>query len=263
MSIRAMSQVWHHAEVEGAELLVLLALADFAGDDGWCWPSMTTIAKKSRMTERGARGIVRRLETKGLLICKLSTGGKGRSSRYQVITNPEQASAFKDPNPVRQTGKEVPGKTSNPERERTKPGTGVPPNHLTVKKGGGRSARAADDAHSSPGGPREPDLLDRVVEAAQIDIQRDRNPQRWFGSEPRDTIGQWQRLGLSDTEIIETVSEVIAGKHDGSPTKLSYFNLAMQRRAGRKTRPALVPIVGGKNTATPVPAMDFDKILGG
>lgn len=84
-----------------------------------------------------------------------------------------------------------------------------------------------------------------MIEAARIDIQHDRSPQRWFGSEPRHTIAQWQGLGLSDDEIVETVAEVIASKHDGPPAKLSYFNPAMQRRAGLKQRPDLTPINGG------------------
>jgi DNA-binding transcriptional regulator YhcF (GntR family) len=114
------------------------------------------------------------------------------------------------------------------------------------EEGGGGSAGARDDIPFSPDEPNDPDLLDRVIEAAQIDIQRDRSPQRWFGSEPRHTIEQWQGLGLSDDEIIETVSEVMASKLDGPPAKLSYFNTAMQRRAGRKARPDLMPIDGGK-----------------
>ena len=38
-----------------AELLVLLALADHARDDGVCWPSIRTIAAKARVEERSRR----------------------------------------------------------------------------------------------------------------------------------------------------------------------------------------------------------------
>jgi uncharacterized protein YdaU (DUF1376 family) len=117
---------------------------------------------------------------------------------------------------------------------------------LSKEEGGGGSAGARDDPDLPPDEPNDPALLDRVIEAAQIDIQRDRSPQRWFGSEPRHTIEQWQGLGLTDAEIIETVSEVMVTKHDGPPAKLSYFNPAMQRRAGQKARPDLMPIDGGK-----------------
>ncbi len=247
MSIRIMSQIWDRAKAEGNALLVLLALADFADDTGWCWPSMASIARKARVSERGARGIIRRLEAAGLLISEPS---KGRtSSRYRVIVNPEAVAGSNPSNPEAVAGSNpsnpeaaaglnpeaVAGSNSpNPEDSDTQPGSPLPPNRQEPPiVGGGGSAR-------------EPDLLDRVIEAAQIDIQRDRSPQRWFGSEPRHTIEQWQGLDLTDDEIIETVSEVMASKTDGPPSTLAYFNPAMQRRAGLKLRPDLKPIDGGK-----------------
>ena len=121
MSILKMAEVWASAEVEGSELLVLLALADFANDDGSCWPSVATVAKKSRLTERGTRGIIRRLEKQGLVSTVISTGGAGHSSKYRVIANPEPASGLG---------------INNPERGCNKPGTVVPPNlkRTTTKK---------------------------------------------------------------------------------------------------------------------------------
>ena len=68
MSIRLMSQVWEDARIQSqAELLVLLALADHARDDGLCWPSIRTIAAKARIEERSAQRILRRLIEKGLV----------------------------------------------------------------------------------------------------------------------------------------------------------------------------------------------------
>jgi hypothetical protein len=61
MSIRLMSQVWEDARIQSqAELLVLLALADHARDDGLCWLSIRTIATKARIEERSAQRILRR-----------------------------------------------------------------------------------------------------------------------------------------------------------------------------------------------------------
>jgi len=90
-----------------------------------------------------------------------------------------------------------------------------------------------------------PQLIDRVLEAAQIDNKKARSPQRWFGSEPRNSIEQWQNLDLTDEEIVETVLEVMAKKSDGPPGTLSYFSPAMQDRAGLKLRPALAPTTKG------------------
>lgn len=47
-----MTQVWKEQNTSGSERLVLLALADIANDDGVCWPSMTTLARKCNLSRR-------------------------------------------------------------------------------------------------------------------------------------------------------------------------------------------------------------------
>ena len=93
MSVKHMALVWEHADADGSEMLVLLALADFADADGWCWPAMGTLAKRARIKERAARMAVRRLEGKGLILCQLSRGGKGRGNRYRITVNPAEYAA--------------------------------------------------------------------------------------------------------------------------------------------------------------------------
>src|SRR3990167_8256188 len=67
MSIRIMTQVWEHSKQKGTFLLVLLALADSANDEGYCWPSIKTLSRKSRMLERNLRVILSKLEGDGEL----------------------------------------------------------------------------------------------------------------------------------------------------------------------------------------------------
>jgi hypothetical protein len=63
MSITVMSAVWHRSGQEGKNLLVLLALADNANEDtGYAWPSVATLARKSRMSERSVQRALRDLE---------------------------------------------------------------------------------------------------------------------------------------------------------------------------------------------------------
>lgn len=116
MSIRVMSWVWDHGPTDRDELLVMLALADYADDEGACYPSMAGIAEKARLTERGARGIVRRLEASGWLAVKVG-GGRGGKSNYRIIK--------KAANPEPETRNEKPG-MANPEWADTKPGTARP-----------------------------------------------------------------------------------------------------------------------------------------
>ena len=81
-----MSQVWESGPEDRGELLVMLALADFADDRGRCWPSIATIAKRARMTARSAQRILRKLESEGAV--KISTG-TGRAGCNEYVLTPD------------------------------------------------------------------------------------------------------------------------------------------------------------------------------
>lgn len=78
-----MTLVWECSQHKGSELLVLLALADFADDEGVCWPSIPTLSKKSRLGQRQTYYIISDLLASGELMM-ISTGGGRRSNKYQV-----------------------------------------------------------------------------------------------------------------------------------------------------------------------------------
>ena len=61
-----MSAVWD-ANIPPSEKLVLLALADCANDEGHCWPSAATLARKSGQGERTVRRAIQSLVAKGHL----------------------------------------------------------------------------------------------------------------------------------------------------------------------------------------------------
>lgn len=131
-----MAAVWGMDGLSRDELLVMLALADFADDAGMCWPAMAAIAGKARMTERGARGIVRRLEIRGVLTIE-EARGRTYSNRYRLVVKPERD----DIKPEAETRNDVPVIPVKPERENIKPerddtktGTRVPPNHQEPSK---------------------------------------------------------------------------------------------------------------------------------
>jgi hypothetical protein len=136
VSVSAISWVFKNGPADTSERMVLLAIADYLPDGGEWSPSMAGIAEKAGMTERGARGIIRRLEEGGWLTVKVG-GGRGGKSTYRLNTdrNPEQQTRNDKPgiaNPEPQTRNVV---TLNPERDDTKPGTMVPPNRQgTVKE---------------------------------------------------------------------------------------------------------------------------------
>jgi len=77
MSVRVMTSVWE-IELPDSEKIVLLALADCANDEGYCWPSMATLTKKCSKSERTIQGAVKSLIANGHLTQKI-TPGKGAS----------------------------------------------------------------------------------------------------------------------------------------------------------------------------------------
>jgi hypothetical protein len=78
-----MTAVWDSTPYEGGELLVLLALADWADDQGRCWPSVPSIAQKARMKERQVYNILRKLRADEIIHCEPG-GGRGRSNTYLI-----------------------------------------------------------------------------------------------------------------------------------------------------------------------------------
>lgn len=86
MSIRIMSAVWDRFPGGGSELLALLALADWSDDEGRCWPSMTAISEKTRLSRSQAQRVVHGLIDAGFLnVIGNEAGGKpGSTRRYQI-----------------------------------------------------------------------------------------------------------------------------------------------------------------------------------
>src|SRR5262245_770832 len=59
MAVKWIHQVWESdLKWSGSKLLVMLALADYAKDDEYFWPSVGTVAKKCRLSERQAQRII-------------------------------------------------------------------------------------------------------------------------------------------------------------------------------------------------------------
>lgn len=84
MSIKVMSKVWDSSQQKGSALLMLLALADFANEDGYCWPSIGTLAHKSRMSERETQRIIKKLE-QDCEIYVQRNAGRTKSSKYLIL----------------------------------------------------------------------------------------------------------------------------------------------------------------------------------
>lgn len=77
MSIRVQARVWKLSRSKGGDLLVLLAIADFADDSGIAYPSVATLGQKARLTDRNVQRAIRRLISVGELVIEERQGPRG------------------------------------------------------------------------------------------------------------------------------------------------------------------------------------------
>ena len=85
MSIRVMNEVWESRKFEGNQLLLLLALADFASDDGGnVFPSVEKMAEKTRASRRTVQRNLRKLEDEGVLI-EVRPASQRFPAEYRIV----------------------------------------------------------------------------------------------------------------------------------------------------------------------------------
>jgi uncharacterized phage protein (TIGR02220 family) len=80
-----MSAVWEESSLGGTELLLLLAIADYANQDGTAFPSVPTLANKIRMSERNTHYLLKKIAESGELDIQRNAGPKG-CNLYRVKT---------------------------------------------------------------------------------------------------------------------------------------------------------------------------------
>ncbi|MBZ5554576.1 MAG: helix-turn-helix domain-containing protein [Acidobacteriia bacterium] len=84
MSIKVAKIVWEFSQHRGNALVLLLAIADHAHDDGTgAWPSESRLAKMTRLSKRTVRRLLRVLERSGE-ISTLVGRGRGGTNLYAV-----------------------------------------------------------------------------------------------------------------------------------------------------------------------------------
>ena len=76
-----MTAVWDRGDLSSTQKLVLLSLADWANDEGLCWPSIDRLATKTSMAGRSVQRIIRDLESMGF-VRRDEVLGKG--NRYWI-----------------------------------------------------------------------------------------------------------------------------------------------------------------------------------
>src|SRR5436189_5127276 len=95
MSIKVATQVWQGSRHKSGNLLVLLALADHADDQGKAWPGIPLLACKARLSERHTRRCLNELVASGELEVlgePAPSGGKWYQIQLDQL-NPDNLSA--------------------------------------------------------------------------------------------------------------------------------------------------------------------------
>lgn len=139
MSIKIMNAVWESGPTDHTSLLVLLAMADIADEDGRLWPSVARIAEKARMSERNARRIIRLLEADGWLETTVNRG-RNNTSSYRVNTDKITGQNNRTNCPPGQNEPE------NRTNDAIKPDIAVSPEpSVTIKEPSKKSAQDAQD----------------------------------------------------------------------------------------------------------------------
>jgi hypothetical protein len=100
MSIRWIARVWETSPYRGERLLLHLALADFANDEGVCWPSQPTLARKARVSVEFIRQSLKQMIVDDLLDVERVGGGRGITGIYRLKPPPAKvvSSTTKNPN---------------------------------------------------------------------------------------------------------------------------------------------------------------------
>ena len=97
MSLIFTRAVWELSETNGTSRLVLLCLADHANDRGMSWPSVGTIARECRLSERGVQKNLKKLKEAGDIRVARLGGGKSRTTRYMLTVTDGSLSRHQNP----------------------------------------------------------------------------------------------------------------------------------------------------------------------
>lgn len=142
MSVRVTNRIWETSKMKGGPLVLLLAIADNADDEGFAWPGIAYLAAKCRMTERQVYNNISTCIQANEL--RVMPGGGHKTNRYYILCTklklakwtPEKISGVKPTSGV----KPISGQPCNPLqgtpeahfRAALKPTSGEP--SLTVKE---------------------------------------------------------------------------------------------------------------------------------
>lgn len=97
MSVKLMSKAWETNQ-KGNHLLVLLALCDFANDEGDCFPSLKTLCEKAKISKSALSYILKAYESVGVISRekRKRDNQSDTSTSYKILTLTIDESAYQN-----------------------------------------------------------------------------------------------------------------------------------------------------------------------
>lgn len=177
MSLRAMTWAWTQDTLSSGERLVLLALADHAGEDGECWPQTARLAEKCALDRKTVQRHLIALHERGV-VTKLFRRKRmdGRLAGWQYRLNMDAVEGS---------------------WEARQEGSSTPPLEGSL----------AFPQEGSPTPPLEPSVKNRQVEPSdRTSVTFD----AWWDAYPRKTgkaaaVKTWARMTITDREAAASI----------------------------------------------------------
>jgi len=85
VSIRWMTKVWADSPYNGTRLILHLALADMAHDDGRFFASQAHLAKKARCSTHYVREVINEMIARGWIVIVMKGNSRGKATVYQLL----------------------------------------------------------------------------------------------------------------------------------------------------------------------------------
>ncbi|HWM95203.1 MAG TPA: hypothetical protein VN493_30900 [Thermoanaerobaculia bacterium] len=253
MSLETLLDTWKRSPLKSSRLLLVLALADAADDEGWSSPKVDWLAERARVQPRQAQRILRDLEAAGTLEVRQGVG-RGRTSAYRLrlekgVIHATFSSEKGGAEDTLSPGKGGVHVAHFPEKGDTQ-------DAFSPGKGG------TDDTFSPPSDspltPTQPDdhHPDRRLTAQQETVRRAQEIYASVGASPPDpgVIRLWANTLGGPDPLCQLLADLAGAGHLASKSQ-GYVWKAVQNRVRGSSRESSRPAAGttGRTSLSPSP----------
>ena len=222
MSIRIMSHVWNMEIEDSTAKLALMALADFADDDGYCFPSYEVLAKKISKSKRTAIRAVEKLTELGFLQKEKRELKDGTSSAnlYKILSENERVTQTHPRvtnEKERVTSMTLPSDTDDTPRVTSMTpcsDKGVTPINITTNRTVSRTIKEPSINPLPPKGILLPDFIDPTLWQDYLAYKKERKEKlTQKGIEAK--FSEWTKWASEGIDVNECIREAIRNEWQG------------------------------------------------